>query len=55
MKCPDCERCTWNPGPDCRIPDHPHCFICGHCQYRHRDQHILPARFVKKLPTPTKT
>lgn len=36
--CPSCERCTWNPGPDCGKPDHPHCPICGHCTYRHKEQ-----------------
>lgn len=33
--CPNCERCTWNPGPDCGIAEHPHCPRCGHCCGRH--------------------
>lgn len=33
--CAPCERCTWNPGPDCGRVDHPHCPTCGHCQGRH--------------------
>lgn len=33
--CASCERCTWNPGPDCGKQDHKHCPTCGHCQYRH--------------------
>lgn len=33
--CDSCERCTWNVGPDCGKPDHPHCPACGHCQGRH--------------------
>ncbi|MEU4224313.1 DUF2283 domain-containing protein [Nonomuraea sp. NPDC026600] len=33
--CPACERCTWNPGPDCGKADHPHCPTCGHCEMRH--------------------
>jgi hypothetical protein len=36
--CDDCERCTWNPGPDCEKRDHPHCLRCGHCLGRHADQ-----------------
>lgn len=36
--CSSCERCTWNPGPDCGKRDHPHCQICDHCAYRHEDQ-----------------
>lgn len=35
MKCPHCERCTWNKGPDCGIAEHPHCERCGHCSGRH--------------------
>lgn len=33
--CSQCERCTWNPGPDCGKQEHPHCPDCGHCGYRH--------------------
>lgn len=33
--CANCERCTWNPGPDCGKPEHPHCDTCGHCEGRH--------------------
>ena len=33
--CPNCERCTWNPGPDCGRREHPHCEKCGHCIGRH--------------------
>lgn len=33
--CANCERCTWNPGPDCGRAEHPHCPTCGHCEYRH--------------------
>ncbi len=33
--CENCERCTWNPGPDCGIKEHLHCPICGHCEGRH--------------------
>jgi hypothetical protein len=33
--CRNCERCTWNPGPDCGRADHPHCEACGHCLGRH--------------------
>lgn len=33
--CRNCERCTWNPGPDCGRAEHPHCPTCGHCEYRH--------------------
>jgi hypothetical protein len=33
--CDDCERCTWNPGPDCGKADHAHCPTCGHCEGRH--------------------
>lgn len=33
--CGNCERCTWNPGPDCGNADDPHCPDCGHCLYRH--------------------
>lgn len=33
--CANCERCTWNPGPDCGVKDHPHCPTCGHCEGRH--------------------
>ena len=33
--CANCERCTWNPGPDCGKADHPHCPTCGHCMGRH--------------------
>lgn len=33
--CEACERCTWNPGPDCGRADHAHCPRCGHCQGRH--------------------
>lgn len=33
--CETCERCSWNPGPDCGRPDHPHCSLCGHCEGRH--------------------
>ncbi|SET50006.1 hypothetical protein [Nonomuraea wenchangensis] len=36
--CDSCERCTWNPGPDCGKGDHPHCPRCGHCTYRHTEQ-----------------
>jgi len=36
--CIDCERCTWNPGPDCGVHDHLHCKICGHCIGRHKEQ-----------------
>ncbi len=36
--CSSCERCTWNPGPDCGQADDPHCPACGHCAYRHADQ-----------------
>ncbi len=35
MKCHACERCTWNPGPDCGVPEHPVCPSCGHCMGRH--------------------
>lgn len=48
--CTDCERCTWNPGPDCGKTDHPHCTVCGHCQYRHEDQDNQPERFVSAHP-----
>ena len=34
-RCSTCERCTWNPGPDCGEIDHPHCPRCSHCQGRH--------------------
>lgn len=37
MSCETCERCTWNPGPDCAT-GHPHCAACGHCFYRHTSQ-----------------
>ena len=40
MKCTNCERCTWNPGPDCERPDHPHCEACGHCRYRHYENRV---------------
>lgn len=33
--CTHCERCTWNPGPDCGKAEHPHCPTCGHCEGRH--------------------
>lgn len=33
--CDNCERCTWNPGPDCGRADHEHCDKCGHCLGRH--------------------
>jgi hypothetical protein len=33
--CVRCERCTWNPGPDCGKAEHPHCETCGHCDGRH--------------------
>ena len=33
--CENCERCTWNPGPDCGIAEHRHCEKCGHCEGRH--------------------
>lgn len=33
--CFTCERCTWNPGPDCGRREHPHCPACGHCEGRH--------------------
>lgn len=33
--CAGCEWCTWNPGPDCGRPEHPHCPTCGHCEGRH--------------------
>jgi hypothetical protein len=33
--CQNCERCTWNAGPDCGKPDHAHCERCGHCIGRH--------------------
>ena len=33
--CGYCERCTWNPGPDCGKAEHPHCPTCGHCEGRH--------------------
>lgn len=36
--CVDCERCTWNPGPDCGLPEHRHCNVCGHCLGRHSIQ-----------------
>jgi hypothetical protein len=29
--CGSCERCTWNPGPDCGRSEHPRCPRCGHC------------------------
>lgn len=38
--CADCERCTWNPGPDCDLPEHPHCPVCGHCSGRHTGKTI---------------
>lgn len=34
-RCDSCERCTWNPGPNCVQADHPACPTCGHCRYRH--------------------
>lgn len=34
-KCSNCERCTWNKGPDCGLAEHPHCERCGHCLGRH--------------------
>jgi hypothetical protein len=34
-KCKNCERCTWNKGPDCGIAAHPHCDKCSHCMGRH--------------------
>jgi len=37
-RCEDCERCTWNPGPDCGKQDHPHCPSCGHCEGRHEGE-----------------
>lgn len=46
--CDDCERCTWNPGPDCGKTEHPHCEVCGHCQYRHEDQDNVPERFASR-------
>jgi hypothetical protein len=39
-ECANCERCTWNPGPDCGRREHPHCERCGHCIGRHEG---LPA------------
>ena len=33
--CANCERCTWNKGPDCGVAEHPHCPTCGHCRGRH--------------------
>lgn len=33
--CRNCERCTWNPGPDCGVVEHGHCERCGHCRRRH--------------------
>jgi hypothetical protein len=33
--CPNCERCTWNPGPDCGRAEHAHCERCEHCIGRH--------------------
>lgn len=44
--CADCERCTWNIGPDCRVDAHPHCVRCGHCQGRHSEQSREPERFA---------
>ncbi|MFI7630250.1 hypothetical protein [Microbispora rosea] len=50
--CGDCERCTWNPGPDCGRPEHERCSDCGHCEGRHNradgDSPVdpAPARFA---------
>lgn len=41
--CVTCERCTWNPGPDCRRPEHEHCPFCGHCMGRHDRAAARPA------------
>ena len=43
--CEDCERCRWNREHDCLRVDHPHCVLCGHCQYRHSNQKDNLARF----------
>lgn len=42
--CWNCERCTWNPGPDCGRADHPHCATCGHCNGRHDHNEARAAR-----------
>jgi len=44
LKCLNCERCTWNPGPDCRLQEHAHCERCLHCIGRHdpRGGTVLP-------------
>lgn len=43
-QCPNCERCTWNPGADCGIAEHPLCERCGHCGYRHAAEAVSNAR-----------
>ena len=44
--CQDCERCTWNPGPDCGKAEHPHCPACGHCEGRHRQPPVPVEQLV---------